>query len=237
MRNTCDSKFTFPLKIYTGNFHSSVDRDFRTLEKNESSSTNELSLATVPSGKVNFLQMVNNLQGDSGRGYYIEMLLGTPSQTNSSPSSDKILLLGDFNIHVDSPSSPLVTDFNMILDCLGLSQSVNVPTPTQGYTLDLLIPRGLDVSNLSVSDISLSDHFLITANNNLPAPSTATDTVVSFHTKNLLIPLKLSECVYASPLTGKLPSSVDDAVTLYNATLTHIIDTVAPLTTRTVKKD
>ncbi|MGH0124456.1 UNVERIFIED_CONTAM: hypothetical protein FKN15_018776 [Acipenser sinensis] len=30
---------------------------------------------------------------------------------------------------------------------------------------------------------------------------------------------------------------VDDAVTLYNATLTHIIDTVAPLTTRTIKKD
>ncbi|MGH0125800.1 UNVERIFIED_CONTAM: hypothetical protein FKN15_051041 [Acipenser sinensis] len=55
--------------------------------------------------------------------------------------------------------------------------------------------------------------------------------------ENLLNPLKLSECVSSSPLTGSLPSSVDDAVTLYNATLTHIIDTVAPLTKRTIKKD
>ncbi len=130
-----------------------------------------------------------------------------------------------------------MTDFNMLLDCLGLFQSVNIPTHTRGHTLDLLITRGLDVSNLSVSDVSLSDHFLITANINLPAPSSATDTVISFHPKNLLNPLKLSECVSASPLTGTLPSSVDDAVTLYNTTLTHVIDTVAPLTTRTVKKD
>ncbi|MGH0168096.1 UNVERIFIED_CONTAM: hypothetical protein FKN15_053929 [Acipenser sinensis] len=121
----------------------------------------------------------------------------------------------------------------MILDCLGLSQSVNVPTHTRGHILDLLITRGLDISNLSISDIS--DHFLITPNINLPAPSSPTDTVISFHLKNLLNPLKLSECVSASPLTGTLP--VDDAVTLYNVTLTHIIDTVAPLTNRTVKKD
>ncbi|MGH0124791.1 UNVERIFIED_CONTAM: hypothetical protein FKN15_074492 [Acipenser sinensis] len=145
-------------------------------------------------------------------------------------STDKILLLGDFNIHVDLPSSPLLTIFNTLLDCLGLSQSVNIPTHTRGHTLDLLITRGLDNSNLSVSDISLSlsDHFLIT--------SSATDTVISFHPKNLLNHLKRSKCVSSSPLTGTLPSSIDDAVILYNATLTHISDTVAPRTTRTVKK-
>ncbi|XP_071071083.1 beta-secretase 2 isoform X3 [Dasypus novemcinctus] len=31
-------------------------------------------------GAANFLAMVDNLQGDSGRGYYLEMLLGTPPQ-------------------------------------------------------------------------------------------------------------------------------------------------------------
>ncbi|MGH0147598.1 UNVERIFIED_CONTAM: hypothetical protein FKN15_031611 [Acipenser sinensis] len=33
------------------------------------------------------------------------------------------------------------------------------------------------------------------------------------------------------------PGDVDDAVTLYTATLTHIINTVVPLTTRTIEKD
>lgn len=39
-----------------------------------------LSLASDPAGAVNFLDMVNNLQGDSGRGYYLEMSLGSPGQ-------------------------------------------------------------------------------------------------------------------------------------------------------------
>ncbi|XP_038616061.1 beta-secretase 2 [Tachyglossus aculeatus] len=38
-----------------------------------------LALALEP-GATNFLAMVDNLQGDSGRGYYLEMLVGTPPQ-------------------------------------------------------------------------------------------------------------------------------------------------------------
>ncbi|MBN3279719.1 BACE2 secretase, partial [Polyodon spathula] len=104
--STCNSKFTFPLKIYPGNFNSSVDIDFSSLEKNESSSTNGISLATDPSGKVNFLQMVNNLQGDSGRGYYIEMLLGTPSQT-----LNVLVDTGSSNFAVAGAPDPYITHF------------------------------------------------------------------------------------------------------------------------------
>lgn len=39
-----------------------------------------LALASDPGGTLNFLAMVENLQGDSGRGYYLEMLIGTPPQ-------------------------------------------------------------------------------------------------------------------------------------------------------------
>lgn len=40
-----------------------------------------LALALEPAGAAaNFLAMVDNLQGDSGRGYYLEMLIGTPPQ-------------------------------------------------------------------------------------------------------------------------------------------------------------
>ncbi|XP_064413281.1 beta-secretase 2 isoform X2 [Latimeria chalumnae] len=40
----------------------------------------ELALASDPSGKVRFIEMVNNLKGGSGRGYYLPMLIGTPVQ-------------------------------------------------------------------------------------------------------------------------------------------------------------
>uniref|UniRef100_A0A8C8XDC3 Beta-secretase 2 n=1 Tax=Panthera leo TaxID=9689 RepID=A0A8C8XDC3_PANLE len=39
-----------------------------------------LALALEPAAAANFLAMVDNLQGDSGRGYYLEMLIGTPPQ-------------------------------------------------------------------------------------------------------------------------------------------------------------
>ncbi|KAF5927477.1 hypothetical protein HPG69_016116 [Diceros bicornis minor] len=40
-----------------------------------------LAFALEPAGgAANFLAMVDNLQGDSGRGYYLEMLIGTPPQ-------------------------------------------------------------------------------------------------------------------------------------------------------------
>lgn len=40
-----------------------------------------LALALEPvRATANFLAMVDNLQGDSGRGYYLEMLIGTPPQ-------------------------------------------------------------------------------------------------------------------------------------------------------------
>ncbi|MGH0114558.1 UNVERIFIED_CONTAM: hypothetical protein FKN15_020811 [Acipenser sinensis] len=52
-------------------------------------------------------------------------------------------------------------------------------------------------------------------------------------TPNVWIPWTKRAHSFSTPRMN----TVDDAVTLYNATLTHIIDTVAPLTTRTIKKD
>lgn len=71
--------FSIPLKIYTGKYNVSSAVDLTPLRRVTADGTG-LSLASDPTGTVNFLDMVNNLQGDSGRGYYIEMSLGTPGQ-------------------------------------------------------------------------------------------------------------------------------------------------------------
>lgn len=73
--------FRVPLKVFsTEEFSSSVGLlQLQTTPGNGNG--NGLSLASDPSGVVNFLDMVNNLRGDSGRGYYIEMAIGTPGQT------------------------------------------------------------------------------------------------------------------------------------------------------------
>lgn len=71
--------FSVPLKIYTGRYNVSSAVDVTPLRRVASDGSG-LSLASDPSGIVNFLDMVNNLEGDSGRGYYIEMSIGTPGQ-------------------------------------------------------------------------------------------------------------------------------------------------------------
>lgn len=78
---TSHSVFKIPLKIFAGKFNASVQLDLRPLTQNENSADRGLSLASDPIGTVNFLDMVNNLKGDSGRGYYMEMVIGTPGQT------------------------------------------------------------------------------------------------------------------------------------------------------------
>lgn len=72
--------FSIPLKIYTGNYNVSSNVDLIALRVAVTSDGKGLSLASDPTGTVNFLDMVNNLQGDSGRGYYLEMSVGTPGQ-------------------------------------------------------------------------------------------------------------------------------------------------------------
>lgn len=73
--------FSVPLRIHPGKFnlsaHVNVSQLHRVALKSDGSG---LSFASDPAGIVNFLDMVGNLQGDSGRGYYIEMSVGTPGQ-------------------------------------------------------------------------------------------------------------------------------------------------------------
>lgn len=52
-----------------------------------------LSLASDPAGTVNFVDMVKNLQGDSGRGYYIQMSIGSPAQKVTSLQAASITLV------------------------------------------------------------------------------------------------------------------------------------------------
>ncbi|XP_059910918.1 uncharacterized protein LOC132459992 [Gadus macrocephalus] len=65
--------------------------------------------------------------------------------------SDNILLIGDFNIHVNNPSDALTRAFLSTTDTLGFKQLVQHPTHIGGNTLDLVLTRGVDISQLVVS--------------------------------------------------------------------------------------
>jgi exonuclease III len=53
----------------------------------------------------------------------------------------KVVVIGDFNIHVDLPSKPEVKRFLTSLDTSGFHQHVTTPTHSHGHILDLVISR------------------------------------------------------------------------------------------------
>ena len=56
-------------------------------------------------------------------------------------SSDKLLITGDYNFHMDVPTDPNNIHFRDLLDVMGLAQHVKKPTHINRHTLDLIITR------------------------------------------------------------------------------------------------
>ncbi len=56
---------------------------------------------------------------------------------------DRIIMLGDFNIHVDSDCNT-AKDFLSVLDYFDVSQHIDFPTHSHSHTLDLLCTVGID---------------------------------------------------------------------------------------------
>ena len=67
--------------------------------------------------------------------------------------SDNILLMGNFNIHVNNPSDSPAKAFLLSIDTFGFKQHVQQPTHTGGNTLDLVLTRGVEITELCVSPI------------------------------------------------------------------------------------
>ncbi|MDF4294885.1 hypothetical protein P3465_23480, partial [Vibrio parahaemolyticus] len=78
--------------------------------------------------------------------------------------SDKVIIVGDFNIHVDVDNDSLATTFISLLDSIGFSQGVHEPTHCFNHTLDLVLTYGIEIGNLKLfpQNPLLSDHCLIT---------------------------------------------------------------------------
>ena len=84
--------------------------------------------------------------------------------TECSMTPNRLLILGDFNLHLDIPEKWDVRFFLTSLSALNLEQHVTEPTHKSEHILDLLISRANDnfVSNCKVYRLRLkSDHFVV----------------------------------------------------------------------------
>ena len=77
---------------------------------------------------------------------------------------DRLLVLGDFNIHVCCPDKPMVKEFCDAVNAFGLTQHIHQATHLLGHTLDLVLSYGFSVGNIMVEETSFSDHLPVLFN-------------------------------------------------------------------------
>ncbi|XP_028272704.1 uncharacterized protein LOC114443000 [Parambassis ranga] len=156
-------------------------------------------------------------------------------------STDKVIIVGDFNIHMDVDSDSLKIAFNSLLDSVGFSQLVNEPTHCHSHTLDLVLTYGLEAENLLVwsQNPVLSDHSLITFDfslSDLPAPKEkvyysrclSEDAVKQFRTAILPVLPTVPSTDGGTDL-NVTPAELDRFVNNTADTLHSVLNRIAPL--------
>ena len=110
-------------------------------------------------------------------------------------SSERLLIVGDLNIHVDVPDDADAIKFLDLLECMRLTQHVITPTHRSGHSLDLIITRDLDglVQTLPISDSFLSDHCTVLSELTLRMPAATVKEVC--YRKTRLLKLKCSRMI------------------------------------------
>lgn len=143
--------------------------------------------------------------------------------------SSKCIIVGDFNLHVDTPSRSHVSHFLTTLDNAGFHQHVSGPTHKHGHTLDLVLSRLEDnlVTSCTVGSL-LSDHSIVTFNVNQQRPRPLKIKAMSRRFKYV------NQQEFQMDLAAKFVSStqwdnVNDLVVSYDNAVRDIVDKHAPV--------
>ncbi len=153
----------------------------------------------------------------------------------------KVLIVGDFNIHVDNEKDSLGSAFIDILNYIGVKQHVSGPTHCQNHTLDLILSHGIDVSGVEILQQSddISDHYVVSCIFHIakavkPTPCYKYGRTITSTTKDCFINNlpDLSQFLSISNSSEQLDDVTETIDSLFSSTL----DTVAPLRLRKIKE-
>ena len=159
------------------------------------------------------------------------------SQILTTYPSNRTLLLGDFNIPVNSTSNSDVSAFLDIIDSFNCNQHVTFPTHESGNTLDLCITQkysDLTISHLS-ADYYISDHTFIGFYVNIHRPPHEKISIQSRAINKISMDDFRKDLHQAS--NRLIQAENEDLVTCYNDELKTILDKHAPLRVKTVLND
>ena len=164
---------------------------------------------------------------------FIDEFSNYASYLTSAPGN--LIVVGDFNLHVDDLTDKSSQDFLSSLAVLGLKQHITVPTHKNSHTLDLLITTldGQLDPVWRVEDHGFPDHYAVFTQIAVKKPALPRKSIQYRKTKcvtreALLLALastRLQDADFAPA------STLDELVSTYVGELQNVLNAVAPLKT------
>jgi hypothetical protein len=148
-------------------------------------------------------------------------------------SPGKMLMVGDFNIHVGNPGNPMANKFFSLLNSFGLSQQVHVATHLDGnHTLDLVITRDSEnvITRCNNTEL-IFDHIAVNSNVKVHRPGRPTKKVI-YREVNKIDSERFLSDMLALPVFSSPSSTIDGLVSQYNGDLSSLLDAHAPVRTK-----
>ena len=153
-----------------------------------------------------------------------------------------MLILEDFNIHVNVLSDPDTMKFLDLLGSLGLEQHVDRPTHIRGHALDLAITRKASsiIQTSPRVDRYFSDHGSVVCDLKLRKPTYKVKTISYRKLKSVDMDRFHDDLASSSLCTVSYsgvhsPASLEKFVENYESKLSNLIDHHAPIKTKTVR--
>ena len=142
--------------------------------------------------------------------------------------NEEVLILGDFNFHLEHSDNTDAQTFLNILRSHGFDSSTNQPTHNQGGWLDVIASR--KSVNINYIDSDISDYKLLLCSCEMLKPPPIYRQL-QIRRWNFLDTEKFISELKLSPFSAATSLGVDSASDLYNSILSGILDKMIPFKT------
>ena len=152
-------------------------------------------------------------------------------------SPEELVIVGDFNFHVEDVNNSHAMQFTSLLEFFYLKQWVTKPTHRCGHILDLVITRSADIDASFVHDLCvleqpISDLKAVCFNLRLQKPPNERKTVIGRKLKNIDFD-SFDDAIVSSGLLDE-DTCLSSVIDKYDTVLRMISDKLAPIKTRTI---
>lgn len=148
---------------------------------------------------------------------------------------EKLIISGDFNIHLDDTSNSDTINFNELLQTFGLLQHVFIPTHASGHTLDPIISRSSNDLTVGTARAiyRISDHDVILCDLHTSKPALSVKQIQFREINNIDVQAFQSD-LSASDLLSADWTDLRSLHKCYHDTLGNILNKHAPIKSKVI---